>query len=100
MIPKSITHEFDQCIKCGLCQATCPVCKELLLEKYSPRGKIQLARFYNQGDLGLSAHYQDIFAKCLLCGACVTTCPSGVDLNRREERSPPQNGGGGEVPCG
>ena len=82
MIPKSITHEFDQCIKCGLCQATCPVCKELLLEKYTPRGKIQLARFYNQGDLGLSAHYQDIFAKCLLCGACVTTCPSGVDLNK------------------
>jgi len=52
------------------------------LEKYTPRGKIQLARFYNQGDLGLSAHYQDIFAKCLLCGACVTTCPSGVDLNK------------------
>jgi heterodisulfide reductase subunit D len=82
MVLKSIADEFDQCIKCGLCQATCPVCKELLLEKYTPRGKIQLARYYSQGELDLSSHYQDIFAKCLLCGACVTTCPSGVELNK------------------
>lgn len=82
MIPKAVAENFDQCIKCGLCLATCPVCRELFLEKYTPRGKIQLAKFYNQGDLGLSAHYQDIFTKCLLCGACVTTCPSGVDLNK------------------
>jgi heterodisulfide reductase subunit D len=77
-----LAEEFDQCIKCGLCMATCPVCKELLLEKYSPRGKIQLARFYDQGVLALSDHYRDIFAKCLLCGACSVTCPSGVDLNK------------------
>jgi heterodisulfide reductase subunit D len=82
MIPESIAHEFDQCIKCGLCMATCPVCKELLLEKYSPRGKIQLARYYSQGDLDVSDHCRDIYAKCLLCRACVVTCPSGVDLNK------------------
>ena len=75
-----LSEEFDQCIKCGLCLASCPVCKELLLEKYSPRGKIQLARYYSQGDLDLSEHYREIFAKCLLCGACSVTCPSGVDL--------------------
>ena len=79
MIPKNIAEEFDECIKCGLCQATCPVFKELLLEKFTPRGKIQLARYYGQGDLDLSDHYRDIFAKCLLCGACVVTCPSGLD---------------------
>ncbi|MCP4669404.1 MAG: (Fe-S)-binding protein [Deltaproteobacteria bacterium] len=76
-----IAEEFDQCNKCGLCHATCPVGKELLLEKYSPRGKIQLARFYHQGALDLSDHFRDIFAKCLLCGACKATCPSGVDLD-------------------
>ncbi len=78
----TIAEEFDQCIKCGLCLATCPVYKELLLEKYTPRGKIQLARYYSQGDLDLSDHYRDIFAKCLLCGACSVTCPSGVDLKK------------------
>jgi heterodisulfide reductase subunit D len=75
-----ISEEFSQCNKCGLCLAACPVCKELLLEKYSPRGKIQLARYYSQGDLALTDHYRDIFSKCLLCGACGVACPSGVDL--------------------
>ena len=82
MIPTNIADQFYQCIKCGLCSATCPICKELLLEKYTPRGKIQLARYHSQGELDLSGHCQDIFAKCLLCGSCVTTCPSGVDLNK------------------
>jgi heterodisulfide reductase subunit D len=62
--------------------ARCPVYKELLLEKYTPRGKIQLARFYGQGILNLSDHYRDIFSKCLLCGSCSVTCPSGVGLNK------------------
>ncbi|MFO7599187.1 MAG: (Fe-S)-binding protein [Candidatus Desulfacyla sp.] len=82
MIPNEIADEFDQCIKCGLCQATCPVCKELLLEKYTPRGKIQLARRYGQDGIDASEHLRDIYARCLLCGACTVTCPSGVDLRK------------------
>lgn len=77
-----IVAEFDQCIKCGLCMATCPVCKEKLLEKYSPRGKIQLSRYYTKGELTPSDHTREIFAECLLCGACSATCPSGVDLSK------------------
>lgn len=60
MIPSNIADEFDQCIKCGLCLATCPVGKELFLEKYTPRGKIQLAKCYAAGDLEISEHYRDI----------------------------------------
>ena len=82
MIAETIINEFNQCNKCGLCVSACPVCRELLLEKYSPRGKIQLARFYSQGTLELSDRYRDIFSKCLLCGACSVTCPSGVDLSK------------------
>ncbi len=82
MIPKEIADELSQCSKCGLCLATCPMAKELFLEKYTPRGKIQLCRYYSQGELDLTTHYQDIFAKCLLCKACVVTCPSGIDLNK------------------
>ncbi|MFH1083884.1 MAG: 4Fe-4S dicluster domain-containing protein, partial [Pseudomonadota bacterium] len=62
MIPSDIASEFDQCIKCGLCLATCPVGKVLFLEKYTPRGKIQLAKRYARGDLEISEHYRDIFA--------------------------------------
>jgi len=82
MILNDIANEFDQCIKCGLCMATCPVCKVLLLEKYTPRGKVQLAKRYAAGDLEISDRYRDIFARCLLCGACTVTCPSGVDQQK------------------
>jgi heterodisulfide reductase subunit D len=82
MIEIDIASEFDQCIKCGLCLATCPISKQLLLEKYTPRGKIQLARYAAKGQLELSDHYRDIFSRCLLCGACSVTCPSGVDLKK------------------
>lgn len=90
MILDDIANEFDQCIKCGLCLANCPVCKLLFLEKYTPRGKVQLAKRYAAGDLEISDQYRDIFARCLLCGACTATCPSGVDqkavfLAMREE---------------
>ena len=77
-----VSDEFEQCIKCGLCLATCPVCKELLFEKFTPRGKVQLARYYSLGRLDLSEQYREIFARCLLCGACSVTCPSGVDLKK------------------
>ena len=75
-----VEREFSQCNKCGLCLAACPVGKELLLEKYTPRGKVQLARFYSHGAIEVSERMRDIFAECLLCGACLVTCPSGVGL--------------------
>ncbi len=71
-------EEFDRCAKCGMCLAQCPVYKESLLEKASPRGKIQLAKFYKEGRGTLSERYRDIYGQCLLCGACATVCPSGM----------------------
>jgi heterodisulfide reductase subunit D len=70
--------EFDRCAKCGMCLAQCPVYKESLLEKASPRGKIQLAKFYKEGRCDLTESYRDIYGRCLLCGACATVCPSGM----------------------
>lgn len=81
MIQGNVAKEFTQCNKCGLCRVNCTVAKELLLEKYTPRGKIQLARFHSDGALEITERYRDIFSRCLLCGCCTLTCPSGVDLN-------------------
>ena len=83
-------EEFDRCAKCGLCLAQCPIYRENLLEKGSPRGKIQLAKFYKDGRLDLSERYRDIYGQCLLCGACAVVCPTGMKahetvLRMREE---------------
>ena len=69
---------FDRCAKCGICLAQCPVYKESLLEKASPRGKIQLAKFYKEGRGTLTEGYRGIYGQCLLCGACATVCPTGM----------------------
>ena len=75
---KNDFKEFERCAKCGMCLAQCPVYQEMLLEKASPRGKIQLAKFYKEGLIDLSERCRDIFGQCLLCGACATVCPSGM----------------------
>ena len=67
------------CIKCGLCMAHCPVYKEVLSEEATPRGKVQLARQLSEGNLKMSKELKNaFFSTCLLCGACVANCPSGV----------------------
>ena len=73
------TENIYHCIKCGLCLAHCPVYKEILLEDASPRGKVQIAKWINEGNLDLSEEVkQTLFSTCLLCGSCVANCPSGV----------------------
>ncbi|MEE9610574.1 MAG: (Fe-S)-binding protein [Desulfatiglandales bacterium] len=66
------------CNKCGLCLASCPVYKEVLIESASPRGKVQLSRHILEGTLELSERMKEILSRCLLCGSCVAACPSGV----------------------
>ncbi|MFQ6079402.1 MAG: 4Fe-4S dicluster domain-containing protein [Thermodesulfobacteriota bacterium] len=42
-----------RCNKCGLCISTCPVYQQLLMEEASPRGKVQLAKHFFEGNLDL-----------------------------------------------
>lgn len=70
--------QFERCAKCGMCLAQCPVYRERLLEKASPRGKIQIARLHEEGRLALTETSRQTYGECLLCGACATVCPSGM----------------------
>jgi len=59
--------------------AHCPVYKEVLSEEATPRGKVQLSRQLSEGNLKMSKEVKNaFFSTCLLCGACVSNCPSGV----------------------
>lgn len=82
LLSPETVENIHHCNKCGLCMAACPVYKELLVEWASPRGKVQISRHLLQGDLEISPRIKEILSKCLLCGSCVTACPSGVQGDR------------------
>jgi len=65
------------CVKCGTCNTVCPVYLATGNEIHTPRGKQHLKSRIKKGEV--SAHYADIFSKCLLCGACLEVCPRGLD---------------------
>lgn len=78
LLSEKTLENIHHCNKCGLCLAACPVYREVLLESLSPRGKVQLSRKLLEGDLEITPRMREILSQCLLCGSCVSACPSGV----------------------
>jgi glycolate oxidase iron-sulfur subunit len=77
---KELEAQLALCMRCGLCQAVCPLFAETGREADVARGKLALldglAREIFQNPQGV----QDRLARCLLCGACAANCPSGVKV--------------------
>jgi glycolate oxidase iron-sulfur subunit len=69
------------CVHCGLCNATCPTYQLERNELDGPRGRIYLIKQMLEGESvsELTRHHLD---RCLVCQACETTCPSGVNYHR------------------
>ncbi|WP_202318454.1 (Fe-S)-binding protein [Archaeoglobus neptunius] len=66
-----------KCSKCGYC-SVCPTYRIVGWESVSPRGKIQVALDFLNGNISLDSRIvKDIF-KCSVCGLCEEVCP--VDL--------------------
>ena len=76
-----IVHELDKCARCGQCRSVCPVFDSLGWEKYSARGKVELTRAVLNGELDLTASYEEVVNNCLLCLACVENCGSRVRMD-------------------
>jgi glycolate oxidase iron-sulfur subunit len=68
--------EIAQCVRCGACQAHCPVYLETGREGSSARGKIVLAAAVLDGKADLDDRLREEIGLCLLCGSCVVKCPN------------------------
>jgi glycolate oxidase iron-sulfur subunit len=72
------TDIIKKCVHCGFCLATCPTYLVLGDEANSPRGRIyNIKNFLEGGKLDIKS-----LDKCLICRACESTCPSGVEYHK------------------
>jgi glycolate dehydrogenase iron-sulfur subunit len=70
---------LDACVHCGFCLQACPTFLATGDEADGPRGRIELMRAFERGELSSSdqglAYHLD---RCLGCRGCEPVCPSGV----------------------
>ncbi|MDQ7096796.1 (Fe-S)-binding protein [Desulfosporosinus sp. PR] len=78
----SITEELHKCMKCGNCQAVCPIYKETRREVGVARGKISLAELILSGEAEMTEGMAERFSLCTTCMACNNNCPCGVRFDK------------------
>ncbi len=77
---KDLEDQLVACMRCGLCQAVCPLFAETGREADVARGKLALLDGLAQELLKNPEGVQDHLNHCLLCTSCAANCPSGVKV--------------------
>ncbi len=76
-------HEYTRtldCVHCGLCIPYCPTHGVTGKEASSPRGRIYLMRGYAEERIELTTEVRKHLDECIVCRACETVCPSGINM--------------------
>jgi heterodisulfide reductase subunit D len=82
-VQRAPADEARHCVRCGLCLSVCPGYRESLVETDSPRARVALVQALEEGLIEAPTDgFANAFYRCLLCGACTFTCPSGVAVDR------------------
>lgn len=68
------------CMRCGMCQAVCPVFAQSGRETDVTRGKLALLDGLAHEMLEDPEGVNEKLNRCLLCGTCQSNCPSGVSV--------------------
>jgi glycolate oxidase iron-sulfur subunit len=75
---RTFSELANDCVHCGFCLPACPTYRSWGAEADSPRGRIDLMKGLEEGEIELTDTVVAHFDRCLGCMACVTACPSGV----------------------
>lgn len=75
-----LDDQLVNCMRCGMCQAVCPVFAETGREADVARGKLSLLDGLAHEILKDPKGVKDKLDRCLLCGTCQANCPSGVHV--------------------
>lgn len=78
---KELDDLLTRCMRCGLCQAQCPVFARTGRETDVTRGKLALISGLGREMLKDPQQVKERLEKCLLCGTCQVNCPSGVQVS-------------------
>ncbi len=77
---KELDDNLVSCMRCGMCQAVCPVYGATLQEADVTRGKISLLENLANNIAKDPEGINEKLNRCLLCGSCQANCPSGVRI--------------------
>lgn len=73
-----VKNIVSQCDRCGTCRLVCPLFEVKDMEVSCARGKVNIARALAEGGLEPTAEVLASMNFCLLCRACVDSCPSKI----------------------
>ena len=85
---------LSYCVRCGACKELCPTYIEDSTEGMGARGRLMLLRGLAGGDIEPSKALDERIFSCMLCGACNSICPLGINITgaiykyRRDLRAP------------
>jgi len=77
---KELDDQLQSCMRCGMCQAACPLFAQTGREADVTRGKIALLDGLASELISDPVEVKERLERCLLCGTCEANCPSGVKV--------------------
>ncbi len=77
---KALDDLLANCMRCGMCQAVCPVFAQTGREADVTRGKLALLDGLADELLKDPDQVNATLNRCLMCGTCEANCPSGVKI--------------------
>ena len=85
----ALDDKITNCMRCGMCQAVCPMFGATGQEADVARGKLFLINNLAHMILTDPQALADKLGRCLLCSSCQAACPPGVQIKSSTPCQPP-----------